>query len=94
MISMDVIHDYWAILLSAVAYLFWLARLEMKVLQNSKDIDQKTFNATKDLRDLETRLSAQRAEDMASRQRDWDSMHESLNGIQGDIKELLQRTVK
>lgn len=79
----EVLQDYWGVVSAAAAYLFWLGRLEMKV-----------FQASKDQKDMETRMATQRAEDLANRQRDWDKMNDRLNTIQDDIKELLQRTAK
>lgn len=75
--------DWYAVLAAMVLAVFWFARLEGRSTRN-----------TDDLKNLEKRLAQQRTEDMATRQRDWDQMMSRMDGIQSDIKELLQRTSK
>lgn len=75
--------DWWALMGGFAGIVLWFARLESQAKKNSDD-----------LREHKTAVKEQRAEDLANRQRDWDSMNSRLDGIQSDIKELLQRTAK
>lgn len=75
--------DWWAIMASFAGIVPWGARLEGRAKRNSDE-----------LREHKIAMKEQRAEDLANRQRDWDSMNSRLDGIQSDIKELLQRTAR
>lgn len=75
--------DWWAMMAGVGGVVLWFARLEGRAKKNSDD-----------LREHKIAVKEQRAEDLANRQRDWDSMNGRLDGIQSDIKELLQRTAK
>lgn len=76
----EAVKDYWAIIVAALGFVVWLLRLEARSFANTKDLEK-----------LEKRLAVQRTEDMASRQRDWDQMSETLREMRADIKTLLQR---
>ena len=61
----------------------------------------KVTELEKDLQAIEMRWSAQRAEDLETRRRDWDAMNSRLDkidsnvdGIRSDIKDLLQRSAR
>jgi hypothetical protein len=76
---MDILREWWGLVLGAVTGLFWLSRLEWRGLQNEAEI---------------RRLWSQRKEDLASAQRARDETNEILRELQRDIKQLLQRGVK
>jgi hypothetical protein len=76
---MDILREWWGLVLGAVTGLFWLSRLEWRGLQNEAEIH---------------RLWSQRKEDLASAQRARDETNEILRELQRDIKQLLQRGVK
>jgi hypothetical protein len=76
---MDILREWWGLVLGAVTGLFWLSRLEWRGLQNEAEI---------------RRLWSQRREDLASAQRARDETNEILRELQRDIKQLLQRGVK
>ena len=73
---MDVLREWWGLIMAGVAGLFWLSRLEWRGLQNETEIK---------------RLWSQRREDLASAQRARDETNEILREMQRDIKQLLQR---
>lgn len=75
--------DWWAVMGGFAGVVLWFARLESTGKKNRDD-----------LRDHKIAVKEQRAEDLANRQRDWDAMTGRLDGIQSDIKELLQRTAR
>jgi hypothetical protein len=77
---MDVIKEYWGLVLAAVGYVVWLARLEGMVNSNIKEIER-----------LESRLEKQRAEDMEYNRSHREEVKNTLKSIQDDIKVLLQR---
>lgn len=73
---MDVLREWWALIVGSVAALLWLARLESRGLQNEREIK---------------RLWSQRKEDLEHAQKSRDEMHEMLREMRDDIKMLLQR---
>lgn len=73
---MDVIRDWWALVLAGVGGLFWLSRLEWRGLQNEAEIK---------------RLWEQRKEDLVSAQHARDETNQILREMQRDIKRLLQQ---
>ena len=73
---MDVLREWWGLIMAGVAGLFWLSRLEWRGLQNETEIK---------------RLWSQRREDLASAQRARDETNEILREMQRDIKQLLQQ---
>lgn len=77
---MDLLRDYWAIVITAAGYVLWLGRLESRANNNTRDLER-----------LEKRLEKQREEDMESNKSHRDEMKETLKSIQNDIKLLLQR---
>ena len=76
---MDVLREWWGLIMAGVAGLFWLSRLEWRGLQNETEIK---------------RLWSQRREDLASAQRARDETNEILREMQRDIKQLLQQRGK
>jgi len=76
---MDIIREWWGVILGTVVGLFWLSRLEWRGLQNEADIK---------------RLWTQRKEDLASAQKARDETNEILREMQRDIKQLLQQVGK
>lgn len=95
-----ILRDWIAIAGALVAAVFWFATLEGRARRNGREardnrdaIGRETQDRIEALRTLERRLEKQREEDRASRERDWQHMNARLDGIQTDIKELLQRTV-
>ena len=76
---MDIIREWWGLILGTVAGLFWLSRLEWRGLQNEAEIK---------------RLWTQRKEDLASAQKARDETNEILREMQRDIKQLLQQVGK
>ena len=77
---MDIIKEYWAILMAAVGYVVWLVRLESRSNANTKEIEK-----------LEHRLEKQRAEDLENSRAHELEVNAILKSIQDDIKLLLQR---
>lgn len=73
---MDVLREWWGLVMAGVAGLLWLSRLEWRSLQNEAEIK---------------RMWAQRKEDLASAQRARDETNEILREMQRDIKQLLQQ---
>jgi hypothetical protein len=82
--------DWWAMMATFAGVVLWFGRLEARTKKNSEDVKKNN----EDLREHKISMKEQRAEDLANRQRDWDNMNGRLDGIQSDIKELLQRTAK
>jgi hypothetical protein len=77
---MEVIRDYWGLLMAAIGGILWFGRLENRSSQNSKDIEN-----------LERRIFAQRAEDQQVNESHRKDVKEALTAIQNDVKTLLQR---
>jgi hypothetical protein len=76
---MDVIREYWGFIMSAVAGVLWLGRLESRANQNTIEIQR-----------LETRLEKQRVEDLSNNKLHRDEVKATLGEIKQDIKELLR----
>lgn len=79
--------DLWALVLAGAGVVAWSVRLESRSNTNSREV----VALRREVSSLEARLAAQRAEDIANRQRDSDQMNSRLDSIQSDIKLLLQR---
>lgn len=79
----DLLKDYFPAILSLVALVVWLVRLEGRVT-----------SITREMIKLEKHLASQRAEDLVNRQRDWDMLSRKLDGIDSDLKLVLQRIGK
>lgn len=73
---MELIKEWWALLVGAVATVFWLSRLEWRGLQNESEIK---------------RLWSQRKEDLAQAQQSRNETNEILKEMRQDIKELLKK---
>lgn len=73
---MDILREWWGLIMAGVAGVFWLSRLEWRSLQNEAEIK---------------RMWSQRKEDLASAQRSRDETNEMLREMQRDIKLLLQQ---
>jgi uncharacterized membrane-anchored protein YhcB (DUF1043 family) len=73
----DLIKDWWGVIMAALAGLFWLSRLEWRSVQNQADID---------------RLWKQRKEDLDNAQHSRDETAKMLTEMRSDIKTLLQRS--
>lgn len=76
MSQMELIKEWWALLVGAVAIVFWLSRLEWRGLQNESEI---------------RRLWSQRKEDLAQAQHSRNETNEILREMRQDIKELLKK---
>jgi len=95
--------ESWVLIVGFLGAYAWLIRLESRGVGNTKAIEEKDSLREKqieelnvkrvaDLKELEDRLMAQRAEDIQDR-RDRDTAQEKIfKDIHDDIKELLQRT--
>jgi hypothetical protein len=77
---MELIKEYWGLIVAFIAYVLWLGRLEGRANSNTRDLEK-----------LEKRLEKQRNEDMASNKSYRDDVKATLNDIQQDIKQLLRR---
>jgi Flp pilus assembly protein TadB len=77
---MDILKEYWAIIMTAIGYVLWLGRLESRANTNTREIEK-----------LEARLEKQRAEDMEYNRSHRQEVKDTLQSIQSDIKLLLQR---
>lgn len=86
------LRDWLAVATVVISIGFWFARLEGRGRRNAEDIAAERSDRIKALTDLERRMEKERDEDRATRERDWQQMNARLDGIQTDIKELLQRT--
>lgn len=71
---MELIRDFWAILVGIFAGIVWLVRLEAAMLANRKDIK---------------RIEDQRKEDLLSANKHRDKVDDKLTGIETDIKQIL-----
>jgi len=70
----DIIQDFWALILTFVGGLIWLVRLEARGLANEREI---------------RRLWAQRREDMDVAKEHRDQQNAMLTEIRADVKRLL-----
>jgi uncharacterized membrane-anchored protein YhcB (DUF1043 family) len=73
----DLVRDWWAVIMAALGGLVWLSRLEWRSVQNQADID---------------RLWKQRKEDLDNAQHSRDETAKMLTEMRSDIKTLLQRS--
>lgn len=73
---MEVLRDWWGLIMAGVGGLFWLSRLEWRGLQNESEI---------------RRLWVQRKEDLAMAQKARDETNDILREMRQDIKLLLQQ---
>lgn len=87
---MENLKDWWAVIMAAIAALFWLSRLEWRGIKNEADIRQMQEQRKEDLKSAEKA----RKDDLASSQRARDETNHMLDEIRGDIKQLLQRGQK
>ena len=74
---MDLIKDWWAVIVAMVGGIAWLSRLEWRSVQNEAEIK---------------RLWTQRKEDLANAQHSRDETAKMLTEMRSDIKTLLQRS--
>jgi hypothetical protein len=75
----DLIRDWWAVIVTILGGAAWLSRLEWRSIQNEADIK---------------RLWTQRKEDLANAQHSRDETSKMLTEMRSDIKTLLQRSHK
>lgn len=73
---MDILRDYWAMVLSSLAFLGWLVRLEARTFANEAEL---------------RRQREQRHEDMASAVSARQETNKMLEEIRADIKTLMQK---
>lgn len=73
---MEILRDFWALILSGVAVVAWLVRIEQKTKENEKDIRA---------------IRQQRAEDLAAQRAARVETNEMLREVREDIKELLRK---
>jgi predicted Holliday junction resolvase-like endonuclease len=92
MTLLEIVKTWWSLILAITGFVIWLVRLESRVTQNSRKVEERANQSNKDLEKLELRLAKQREEDRESREKDWEMLQNSLVEIRKDIKELLQRT--
>ena len=71
---LEMIREWWAVILGVVAGLFWLSRLEWRGLQNEAEIK---------------RLWTQRKEDLDSAKESRNETNAMLKEMRDDIKQLL-----
>lgn len=72
---MDMIREWWSVILALLAAVVWLLRLEARGLQNEREIK---------------RLWDQRSEDLEQAQQARDETNAMLKEMRADIKRLLQ----
>ena len=88
---MDILKEFWAIIMAAVAYVAWLVRLESKANTNTKEMEKLEKRLERQrIEDLE-RHRADRAEDLEYNRTHREDVKATLKSIQEDIKLLLQR---
>jgi hypothetical protein len=75
----EIVKEFWAVIIGAVAFLVWLVRLEATGLRNKSEI---------------ARLWAQRKEDLQNAKEARDETNQMLSEIRTDIKLLLTRGVE
>lgn len=76
---MDVVLDFWPVILGFVAFLVWLIRLEARSVENTKEIK---------------RLWHQRREDLEASNRAREDTNAMLREIRDDIKAVIARVGK
>lgn len=82
--GMELVKDFWAILMALGGLVVWFVRLESRATSNTKEIADVKAEMLK----LEKRLEKQRTEDLANRERDWASMRSEMGEIKTDIRGL------
>ena len=73
---MELIREYWGVVVAVIGSIAWLVRLESRGLSNEREIK---------------RLWLQRKEDMEHAQRNREDQNRLLDEIRQDIKKLLGR---
>ncbi len=73
---MDTIKEFWAQIMTVLAVLIWLARLEAAVRANGREL---------------RRMQHQRNEDQAAHREAREATNTMLTEVRADIKELLRR---
>lgn len=73
---MEILREWWGLLVGAVSVIFWLSRLEWRGLQNEAEIK---------------RLWQQRKEDLEAAQNARNETNDMLKEIRDDIKNLLKQ---
>ena len=73
---MELLKEWWALVVGAIATVFWLSRLEWRGLQNEAEIK---------------RLWIQRKEDLEAAQNSREETNAMLKEIRDDIKNLLKQ---
>jgi hypothetical protein len=76
---MDIIRDWWGVIMAFLGGAVWLSRLEWRSVQNEADIK---------------RFWVQRKEDLDNAQRSRDETAKMLSEMRSDIKTLLQRSTR
>lgn len=76
---MDVVLDFWPVIIGFVAFLVWLIRLEARSVENTKEIK---------------RLWHQRREDLEASNRAREDTNAMLREIRDDIKAVIARVGK
>lgn len=76
---MDIIKDFWALILAGVGLVAWSIRLESQTKANTLEI---------------SRIWKQRSEDLASHKQAREETNEMLAEVRADIKTLLSRMGK
>lgn len=89
--ALEVIKDWWFMVLSCGTAVAWLVRLEARGLQNTKSLTKESTDRKAELIALELRLEKQRQEDLVLRREDREDTKQILQEMQRDIKLLLQR---
>lgn len=77
---LSMLQEYWHLILAGVAFVVGYTKLNAKADQNKVD-NKQTREA---MRDMETRINRQRAEDL-------ERIQSTMNEVRTDIKTLLQR---
>lgn len=89
-----ILKDWVYLAATGVAAVLWFGRLEARSKRNQDDIARETAARVREMTRLEQKLDKQRDEDRGERERMWGTIQHSLEIVQKDIKELLQRTSK
>lgn len=76
---MDIIREWWGVIMAFLAGTVWLSRLEWRSVQNEAEI---------------RRLWSQRKEDLENAQHSRDENAKMLSEMRSDIKTLLQRSAR
>jgi hypothetical protein len=76
--AMEILREWWPVIMATLGGVLWLSRLEWRGLQNEAEIK---------------RLWTQRKEDLASAQKARDDTNKLLEEMRADIKQILARGV-